>query len=73
MRNLQELETAALLDLLAQYTEKLTRILKEFTDKNPRYVRYKETVIKIDRELKRRAGSDAKFRLPPKKDGPKAK
>jgi len=73
MRNLQELETPALLDLLAQYTEKLTRLLKEFTDKNPRYVRYKETLIRIDQELRRRSDPGWNSRRSSKKNGHRSK
>jgi len=57
MRNLQELETSVLIDMLAKYTEKFTRLFREFAEHDPYYNECKEMILFIASELAKRQGS----------------
>jgi hypothetical protein len=56
MRDLQELEDTMLIDMLAQYTQKFTKLFKNFTERDPDYKACKEMITHLTQELDRRRG-----------------
>ena len=56
MRNLHELEDTVLIDLLAEYTERYTRLFRNFrqSQQHPEYQHCKNTIQYIILELDRR-------------------
>jgi len=54
MKDLTELDERVLMDMLAEYTEKLTSTFKRFAENDPMYTECKQMVLHIARELHRR-------------------
>ena len=56
MRNLQELDDAVLIDMLAQYTERFTQLFRNFHENDPDYRACKAVILHVTSELERRMG-----------------
>jgi len=54
MRSLQELEDIALVDMLAQHTQRFTQLFRNFTERDPDYHNCKEMIMRLTLELDRR-------------------
>ena len=54
MGNLQGLEDSALIDMLAQYTERMTYLFRNYVEQDPDYQNCKETIQYIILELAKR-------------------
>jgi len=58
MQNLQELDEVALVDMLAQCTQRFTQLFRNFTENDPEYQDCKSTIHYLTSELERRRGKE---------------